>query len=122
MNFRDACAAARWGGQNLFFARDAPPVARAPENPSELDYPAGGGTTTVVVGPAGCGETTGTTTCGAGGLLALASTALDVTYEPPLIPNSAKMPPGIAVGNAGGFALRIIRNKPSAITKVKIRN
>ena len=53
---------------------------------------------------------------------AFESTALEVTYEPPLMPNRARMPPGIVAGNAGGFALRIIRSKPSAITNVKIRN
>ena len=68
----------------------------------------GGGNTTVV--------------SAADGFVAFAPTALDVTYEPPLIPNSARMPPGIVGGNAGGFTLRIIRNRPIAITNVKIRN
>ena len=85
-----------------------------------LHYGPGGGTTTVVPDE-GCVGGYTTVVSPAVGFLAFASTALDVTYEPPLIPNSARMPPGI-VGNAGGFRLTIIRNRPSPITNVKMRN
>ena len=71
---------------------------------------------------AGGGGGVATTTCGAGGLLAFASTAFAVTYDPLLIPSRARMPPEILSGKVGGLELRIIRNRPSAITNVKTRN
>ena len=46
----------------------------------------------------------------------------EMTYDPPLIPSNARIPPGIVAGNIGLSPATIMRNRLSAITKVKIRN